>query len=64
MKKITIKVNLNNNSYPIIICKNLLDLSSQLISFLLSNDIHPEHTPDELNSISGLVLGIIDFYNI
>ncbi len=24
MKKITIKVNLNNNSYPIIICKNLL----------------------------------------
>ena len=25
MKKITIKVNLNNNSYPIIICKNLLN---------------------------------------
>jgi hypothetical protein len=25
MKKITIKVNLDNNSYPIIICKNLLN---------------------------------------
>ncbi|MEY3371248.1 MAG: hypothetical protein RLZZ392_282, partial [Pseudomonadota bacterium] len=25
MKKITIKVNLNNNSYPIIISKNLLN---------------------------------------